>query len=125
MPHLNLHPGISLSKTLQKWCVQNSGLPGMFIFCGHSHCFYFLFVVCFFLILTRGHFSIFCSDRVGGRERKYPRERDTSSGCHPHDPTTAGDKLQPRYVPLAGTGPQVDALTAEPNRPGNSHCFLM
>nr|KAF6450532.1 hypothetical protein HJG59_008400 [Molossus molossus] len=34
------------------------------------------FITFFFLILTRGHFSIFCSDRVEGREGKRERERE-------------------------------------------------
>nr|KAF6500978.1 hypothetical protein HJG59_007991 [Molossus molossus] len=43
-------------------------------------------------------------DRVGGRERereKHRRERDTASGCHPHDPIRTGDKLQPRLRNLS------------------------
>nr|KAF6480870.1 hypothetical protein HJG59_010664 [Molossus molossus] len=68
----------------------------------------------FFYILTRGHFSrghfsIFVQtewEGERGRDReKHRRERDTSSGCHLHDPTRAGDKLQPRYMPLARTEP--------------------
>nr|KAF6480722.1 hypothetical protein HJG59_010572 [Molossus molossus] len=64
------------------------------------------------------------------REReKHRRERDTLSGCHPHNPTRARDKLQLRYVPLAGTepglsGPKANALTAEPNRPGRGQLLI-
>nr|KAF6450526.1 hypothetical protein HJG59_008398 [Molossus molossus] len=37
----------------------------------------------FFFILTRGHFSIFCSGRVGGRERNRERERNIDvKGTH-------------------------------------------
>nr|KAF6462169.1 hypothetical protein HJG59_011233 [Molossus molossus] len=62
----------------------------------------------FSFILTRGHFSIFCSDRAGGRERKRERNIDVKGHIEwlpPARPTRAGDKLQPRYVPLAGTEP--------------------
>nr|KAF6453016.1 hypothetical protein HJG59_008287 [Molossus molossus] len=63
----------------------------------------------FFFILTQGHILIFCSDRERERKRgreKHRRERDTSRGCQPHHPTRAGDKLQLRYAPLAGTEPR-------------------
>nr|KAF6425188.1 hypothetical protein HJG59_009236 [Molossus molossus] len=39
-------------------------------------------ILFFFFILTRGHFSIFCSDRAGGRERKREREKHRYEGTH-------------------------------------------
>nr|KAF6407217.1 hypothetical protein HJG59_009892 [Molossus molossus] len=47
------------------------------VFC--FFCFYFFY---FIFILTRGHFSIFCTDRVGGRERKREREKHRCEGTH-------------------------------------------
>nr|KAF6425191.1 hypothetical protein HJG59_009239 [Molossus molossus] len=72
-----------------------------------------IYIYIFFFILTRGHFFsffFFVQIRVGGRQRERERNIDVkgthrSSGCHPHDPTRPVDKLQLRYMPLAGTEP--------------------
>nr|KAF6444277.1 hypothetical protein HJG59_008577 [Molossus molossus] len=40
------------------------------------------FLCLFVFILIRGHFSIFCSDRAGGRERKKEREKHRCEGTH-------------------------------------------
>nr|KAF6469830.1 hypothetical protein HJG59_011187 [Molossus molossus] len=75
------------------------------------------------------HFSIFCSDRVGGRERE--RNIDvkgthrvvathmTQSGPGTNCNQGTCPEREPLRAPNPGLSrPQANALTAEPNRPG-------
>nr|KAF6407220.1 hypothetical protein HJG59_009895 [Molossus molossus] len=69
-----------------------------------------LYVLFFFFNLTRGHFSIFCSGRVGGGERNREREKHRREGTHRVAATHTTDQSQGQ------TATEVHALSGNRTR---------
>lgn len=105
----------------------------------YSVCLFVGVFVCLFVVVNP-HPSIFFSNyfyrewkRIGGWEGEgegwvHERKRETSFGCHPHEPV--GLNLQPRYMPLTGNRSETfqwvrgEALTTEKLRPGRMSSSL-